>query len=99
MGVRIEDDGEGGVVIAIKVVPGARRDEVVGQLGERLKVRVSAPPEGGKANAAVCALVAGVLGVSGRDVEVVRGHTSAEKVVRVRGVGAREVRGTLGVES
>ena len=48
----IEDDGEGGVRIHLKVVPGARRDQIAGVLatpgGDRLKVRVSAPPEGGK---------------------------------------------------
>ena len=84
-------DVDGGVEIAVKAVPGARRDEVVGLLGERLKVRVSAPPEGGKANAAICALLARELGVPARAVSVVRGASNAEKCVFVAGVRATVV--------
>ena len=72
-------------VLAIKAVPGARRDEVVGWLGERLKVRVSAPPEGGRANAAICVLIAGELGLRASAVSVERGQSSAEKSVRIIG--------------
>jgi uncharacterized protein (TIGR00251 family) len=91
MTLDVRDDGEGGALIAVKAVPGARRDEVVGPQGDRLKVRVSAPPEGGRANAAICALLAGELGVGKRDVEVVSGQGNPEKVVRVRGVDAAHV--------
>ncbi|MFM9997162.1 MAG: DUF167 domain-containing protein [Phycisphaerales bacterium] len=83
--------------LLIKAVPGARRDEIVGMLGDRLKVRVSAPPEGGKANAAICALIAAALGVKPRQVEVVSGHASAEKTVRVTGADAETVRAVLGL--
>jgi len=85
------DDGRADVLIAVKAVPGASRDAVAGRLGERLKVRVSAPPEGGKANKAICALLAAELGVRAADVEVVQGHSRAEKVVRVSGVSAAAV--------
>ena len=46
------------LTLTIKVVPNARKDEFVGLVGQRLHVRVSAPPEGGKANKAVCKLIA-----------------------------------------
>jgi hypothetical protein len=78
-------------VIAIKAVPGAKRDEIVGRLGDRLKVRVSAPPENGKANKAIEALVAQAMGVLPRDVSVVRGHASPEKSIRVAGASASRV--------
>lgn len=84
------------VRLAIKAVPGARRDEIVGMLGDRLKVRVAAPPEGGKANAAICALIAAALGVKPRQVEVVSGHGSAEKTLRVTGVDQEKARELLG---
>lgn len=86
----------GGVLIAVKAVPGAKRDEVVGRLGDRLKVRVSAPPEGGKANRAICALLAAELGVRARDVEVIQGLSSPEKVIRVRGATPEAVRARWG---
>lgn len=71
----------GGYEILLKVVPGASRSEVVGPLGDRLKVRVAAPAEAGKANRAVIELLEAWLGVKG--VTIVAGASSAEKTVRV----------------
>lgn len=82
---------DGGVQFAVKVVPGATRDRIVGPLGEALKVQVAAPPEQGKANAAVCAVLATALGVNARDVQVVSGHGNPRKVVAVRGIDASAV--------
>lgn len=82
--------------LQLKVVPGARRSEIAGWLGERLKVRVAAPPEGGRANDAVRELLAGVLGVRTRDIDIVAGHTSPEKTVEVRGVDAERLRALRG---
>lgn len=70
----------------MKVVPGSSRDRLAGLLGDALKVQVAAAPERGKANAAVEALLAEVLGISARSVSVVRGHTSPRKTVLARGV-------------
>jgi uncharacterized protein (TIGR00251 family) len=58
----------------------------VGALGDRLKVRVAAPPERGRANEALVVLLREWLGA--RDVEVVAGLASREKTVRVSGVSA-----------
>jgi len=92
----IARDHEGAALVSIKAVPGARRDEIVGPLGDRLKVRVSAPPEGGKANRAIRELLAGELGVKPAAVSVVRGHGSAEKTVRVEGVSAAAINSRWG---
>ena len=75
---------EGGIELALKVVPGASRPGIVGVLGDRLKVRVAAPPERGKANREVVALLRDWLGV--RNVEIVAGHGRAEKTARVAGL-------------
>lgn len=88
-------EDEGGVVIQLKVVPGSRRDSIEGAYGDRLKVKVAAPPEDGRANHAVCALLARVLGVHRRDVVVVSGATSPEKAVRVTGVSGAAARAAL----
>lgn len=70
--------------VAIRVIPRARRDEVGGERAGRLLVRTTAAPVDGKANAAVVALVAAHHGMRPRDVEVVSGHRSRDKVVRIR---------------
>jgi len=74
------------VELDVKVVPGASRTEIVGPLGNRLKVRVAAPAEGGKANQALIKVLSEWLGT--RDVEIVAGRSSAEKTVRVSGLSA-----------
>jgi uncharacterized protein (TIGR00251 family) len=81
--------------ILVKAVPGAKKDEIVGRLGDRLKVRVSAPPEGGKANAAICTLIAAALGVKARNVRIVSGQSRAEKTVEVDGVDAAALQGLM----
>jgi uncharacterized protein len=75
---------EGGIELRIKVVPGASRSEIVGPLGDRLKLRVAAPAESGKANRAVVQLLRQWLSV--RDVEIVAGDSCGEKIVRVGGI-------------
>ena len=76
-------------------MPGARRDEIVGPLCDRLKVRVAAPPEDGKANEAICRLIAAALAVRARDVRVVAGYGRAEKVLEIDGVSEAAVRRLL----
>jgi uncharacterized protein len=89
---------QGGVEISVKVVPGASRDRIAGMLGDALKVQVSAPPERGKANAAVEALLAGALGLDARSVSVVRGTTNPRKTVLIRGRSEAEVAAALGIK-
>ena len=72
-----------GVTVRIRVVPGASRTEVKGRYGDVIKVRVSAPPEGGRANRAVVDLLEQLVGGSA---EIVRGPSSRSKTVLIRGV-------------
>ena len=69
--------------VAIRVIPRARKDEVGGERAGRLLVRTTAAPVDGSANAAVCDLVAAHFGVPKRNVDIVVGHRSRDKVVRV----------------
>lgn len=73
-----------GIELAVHVVPGAVRDQVVGRHGDRLKVRVAAPPEDGQANRAVEALIAAWLGVA--HASVVAGHAHRQKTVLAPGL-------------
>lgn len=82
--------------IAVHVTPKSGRDEIAGWRGGELSVRVTAPPEGGKANAAVSALVASALGVPKGAVSVVRGGTGRHKQLEVDGVGEADVRTAFG---
>jgi uncharacterized protein (TIGR00251 family) len=71
--------------IRVKAVAGSRQSGIAGLLGDRLKVRVSAPPEAGRANDAVRQLLASSFGVAGRDVLLVSGAASRDKVLDIRG--------------
>jgi uncharacterized protein (TIGR00251 family) len=62
----------------------------VGRHGAAWKVRVAAPPEDGKANAAVIRLLADTVGVPARDVAILSGHASRDKTVEVSGVDELE---------
>ena len=63
--------------------PGARRSELAGRLGDVWKLRVSAPPERGRANDEVVALLAAELGLGRSEIRVVAGRTGRDKVVEV----------------
>lgn len=75
----------------MKAIPASSRDCVAGWLGDTLKVRVTAPPERGKANAAIETLIAATLGVPRACAQVVAGATSPRKVVEITGLSEAEV--------
>ena len=85
--------------IRIKVVPGASRDAISGILGDRLKVKTSAPPEDGKANKAICKLLAKSLGIKPAQVNVHRGHTNPEKTIRIDEYAIDTISASLGIEN
>lgn len=73
------------MLLHLKVVPKSSRDRVVGWIGDRLKVQVSAAPERGKANAAVVDVLAAALGIPRGRVRIVAGETSPLKTVEIDG--------------
>ena len=73
-------------------MPGSSRDEIVGWLGDSLKVKVKAPPEKGRANEAVIALLAERLGIDASSIAVESGHGSPAKVVEVDGMDVDAIR-------
>ena len=84
--------------LRLRVSPGATRADVVGRYGQAWKVRVAAPPEDGRANDAVVRLLAHALSQPVRQVHIVAGHTSPNKVVEVHGLSREAVHAVLGAE-
>jgi hypothetical protein len=72
--------------LRLRVTPGARRSGIVGRYGEAWKVRVAAPPEDGRANAAVVRLLAETLELPRESVTLVSGHGTRDKVVELSGL-------------
>jgi hypothetical protein len=73
------------LVLTLHIQPGAKKTEVVGLHGEALKIRVAAPPIEGAANEALVKFVAGLCGVSRRQVSIKAGASSRHKIVEVLG--------------
>lgn len=88
--------GEPIVRLPLKVVPGAARSGIAGWLGDALKVRVSAPPERGRANAEVIALLARRLGLPRSALGIAAGSGSARKTLQVTGLAEAEIMRRLG---
>jgi len=84
-----------GVVLSVYVQPGAGRTELIGRHGAALKVRVAAPPTGGRANDAVVELVAKVFNVKPPTVAVIGGPTNRQKRVKLTGVDLADARRIL----
>ena len=76
--------------LRLRVSPGSRRSEIVGRHGDGWKVRVAAPPEGGRANEAVVDLLSKQLEIPRRSISIVSGHTVRDKVVRMAGIDLAE---------
>lgn len=76
--------------VRLRVSPGARRNELVGRHGEGWKIRVAAPPEGGRANDAVLELLARKLSLPRQSLSIVSGQAAREKVVQMDGIDRAE---------
>ena len=82
--------------LRVRLTPRAHRDEVTGVRDGLVLARVRAPPVDGRANAALERLLAKALGLPPSRVEVVRGRSAREKVVRVDGLADADALATLG---
>lgn len=72
--------------INVKVIPKASRAEVVGLEGDILKVKLTAPPEGGRANKQLIEVLARHFNVPKRAVRILKGETSRQKIVEIDGI-------------
>ena len=86
-----------GVDLKVRLQPRAKRNAIVDERAGVLRVSVAAAPVEGQANAALCKLIAKRAGIARGRVNVVRGSRSREKVVRIEGLTAGELRHALGL--
>jgi uncharacterized protein (TIGR00251 family) len=93
----IQRDGNS-LILHVLVQPKASEDSIVGFHGEALKVKVTAPPTGGKANQRLREILAEELNVGQSDIEIIRGHTSRKKVLRIWNVTPEQVRELLNLK-
>jgi uncharacterized protein len=85
-------DTSAGVTFAVKVQPRAKKNAIIGEVGDALKLALTAPPVEGRANAACIEFFANLLDVSRSSVTIASGETSRRKVIRVAGLSARDIR-------
>src|SRR5262249_38387096 len=86
---------EGGSLLPVAAQPGARKDAVLGERAGALRVAVTAPPDKGKANAAIQSLLARALGCKAAQVALVSGATSRQKRFYIEGLAPDELRRRL----
>jgi uncharacterized protein (TIGR00251 family) len=80
-----------GATLAVRAQPGAKRNAVLGEQAGALKVAVTAPPEDGRANAALADLLRDWLGLKRSQVELLSGATNRNKAFLIRGVTPKEL--------
>ena len=85
------------LVLQCHIQPGAKRSELAGEQGERLKIRLQAPPVEGKANKALIDFLADVLQISKKMLEIKGGETGRNKHILVRGIAESAARARLGL--
>ena len=85
----------GGVTFAVRIHPRAKKDAITGKLGDTLKVSLTAPPVEGKANDACIEFFAKLLKVPRSSITIAAGQSSRNKVIRVGGLTAQQVRDRL----
>jgi uncharacterized protein (TIGR00251 family) len=88
---------ETGIVLAVKLLPRAGRNEIGSALGNEIKIKVTAPPADGAANEALIRFLAETLGCPRSAVQIVRGQSSRHKTVAVAGLSAAEALAKLKV--
>jgi uncharacterized protein len=85
----------GGVSFGIKVHPRAKKNAITGEIGEALKISLTAPPIDGRANEACIAFLAELLNLPRSSITITSGQSSRNKIIRVVGVSAEWIRARL----
>jgi len=81
--------------LKLRIVPNAKRNEVTGEHGDAVKIKVAAPAIDGKANEALLEFIAEKLGLHRRNLTLIAGEKSRDKLIEIAGLDATEARGRL----
>ncbi len=81
--------------LKLRIVPNAKRDEVLGEHGGAVKIKIAAPAIEGKANEAVLEFIAEKLGVHRREITLIAGEKSRDKLIEIASLDATEARARL----
>ena len=81
--------------LKLRIVPNAKRDEVVGEHGDAVKIKVAAPALEGKANEALLEFIAEKLRIHRRDITLIAGEKSRDKLIEIANLDAAEARARL----
>jgi uncharacterized protein len=92
--IAIRESGDG-MTFAIRVHPRAKKNAITGEIGDALKISLTAPPIEGRANKACIAFLAELLNLPRSSITITCGQNSRNKIIHVAGVGAEWVRGRL----
>jgi len=90
-------ESSAGATFAVKVHPRAKKNAITGELGDALKLALTAPPAEGKANQACIEFFAKLLQVPRSSVTIAAGHASRNKVIRVVGITVQQIRERLDI--
>lgn len=85
------DETEDGVTFHIQVLPGSSRCEVAGIQGDAMKLKVTALPHEGRANAECIRFLSQMLGIKKSRVAIIRGHRAKKKTVAITGLKSRDI--------
>lgn len=86
---------KGGVRLHLFIQPKSSKNEIVGPHNGELKIKITAPPTDGEANAGVVEFLSKILKIPKRDIVITKGHTNRHKVVEVLGIDVNQIRDLL----
>lgn len=88
----------GGFRLEVKVQPRSSRNQVVGEQAGALKIKLTAPPVEGEANAALVDFLSGCLKIPRKNINLLKGETSRNKIVEIKGISLNEFSNRIGVK-
>ncbi|MEK6590166.1 MAG: DUF167 domain-containing protein [Nitrospinota bacterium] len=88
--LRLKED-ENNVILGVRVQPRSSKNEVCGVFKDEIKIKLTSPPIDGEANEGLREFLSDILGISKGQIEIISGHRSKSKLIKIRGVTKERV--------